>query len=1158
MDLSNEEELYSLINLIIQFQLNNNEEKNNHILNKLYEFEKKNLFLIEKLLDILSLYNILQKKYENIDITKILIYIKNIFQNIVFMNELIKIKNIKEKIFIIIKIYIELNHQNKVNLNILNEIIKIIFKMIVCIDDSKNFLMFIFDNLIKKSINNCLIKKDYLFLNILFIFKNFSNSYLNYVFEMNEINFIFDYYNYLYGYCEIISFHNHENCFNLFKNLILSFIKTSIKYLDFYIKYKKDFYLNNNENNLIFFEENSFLNFIEHSLMLFSNKNNKNNSNDLFELISNKNNIFNFNTSIYKGLIIELLYYYIFNLIIINEINEYKNFLIFIEDISKKIIIYLIDYFKKNIFPIEKINNNNEELIQLSLIVKYLMFLEIVIKIPNVNEIFSIKKNEIFLYIIIPNILNNSLETFLFENNSKEYYKDYYDHLNYFEIKSTKQKALKILINMCIYNKNFFDFIINLYIKILFKLTSIENQDYFEENEIYFYLINNLNQEKLFENCLEIFTSIYFLILEDQKKFDFFSKSLNLINHILINIENDYLSLKLIIFYSHILPNFYNNEKFFIESLNFIFKCLIRNNLFNNEKNYSLFYISLRAINSLIIKDSLKNLCLISIKNFINKIIFFVENFQNFDFNNEEYYKFIKNIINKYLNYLNDDSMEFIDFYWKKFENCLENSIKNNLYENKQLDNDLNISNNINIIKIILKNIKNINNNYNYFLFSKILNLTNFLENFLNLNFEQEILEIITIILNNNFTIDKIYLKNLSNYLNFFNIEKEHNFKYKFEYYHIIFIYYFINCFKNEYLIEFKIKEIILNLLSKRLLKNNKIITKENKIELKIYLNFGLFYLFYFYDFFNENDIQILMNLFYKTFNLMNEKSNLKNKLNLNLFICLIKIENINLLDFLNINDFLNLIINYFQIDTLSLLEKRISSISILKILKYSILKFEKIDKILIIKLIKLNYSLLETIIKNNNKENIKSKINFNNSKEKFEIKNKNKVYEFNERKNTINFKKKLLLNKFYDEIENEKFLLEEKYENDELNNEDNENKNININNNMEIDTNNDNKNEKLLFNKKLYFNDYYKIFAKNNFKNYIENINEFQLFFLFLNDIKLNDIYFFNDLINYFNPDDIKNIKEFKYFKKIELETNDNEKCNYLFRKILKIKNKY
>ncbi len=110
----------------------------------------------------------------------------------------------------------------------------------------------------------------------------------------------------------------------------------------------------------------------------------------------------------------------------------------------------------------------------------------------------------------------------------------------------------------------------------------------------------------------------------------------------------------------------------------------------------------------------------------------------------------------------------------------------------------------------------------------------------------------------------------------------------------------------------------------------------------------------------------------------------------------------------------------------------------------------------------------------------------------------------------------------------------------------------------MEIDINNDNKNEKLLFNKKLNFYDYYKIFAKNIFKNYIENINEFQLFFLFLNYIKLNDIYFFNDLINYFNPDDIKNIKEFKFFKKIELETNDNEKCNYLFRKILKIKNKY
>ena len=202
-----------------------------------------------------------------------------------------------------------------------------------------------------------------------------------------------------------------------------------------------------------------------------------------------------------------MLYYYIFNFIKINEINQYKNFFIFIKDISKKIINYLIDYFKNHIYPIEKINNNNEEITQLSLIVKYLMFLEMAIKIPNINEIISIKKNEIFLY-IIPNILNNSLETFLFKNNSKEYYQMYYDYLNSFEIKITKQKAFKFLINICIYNKNFCNFIINLYIKILFKLTSIENKVFIEANEIYFYLI----KEQLFENCIEIFTSIYFSI----------------------------------------------------------------------------------------------------------------------------------------------------------------------------------------------------------------------------------------------------------------------------------------------------------------------------------------------------------------------------------------------------------------------------------------------------------------------------------------------------------------------------------------------------------------------------------------------------------------------------------------------------------------------
>ena len=1130
---NNNEKINLILNLILNSQLNNNFEENNNNLFKLCELEKNEISYTEKLLEILIKIDEIQTNFDENQFTQILIYIKNFLNKIKNNPNIKNIIKIKENFYLIIIKFIEFKTKNKPNKNIFNEIIKNIFTMIKNLNDPKNFLTEIFNNIIKKLFNENKIKEEFLLLNIIFLFECFVSEYLNFILNSNEINLIFEFFLFLFNQCENVS-KNINNFIQLYNQLILSFSKISMEFFEFSIK---NFIISSEKN--LFIENINFLQFIEKTL----NINNKN-SNEIL-ILSTENDSFNFNISKSKGILIELLTFIIYNLNKYNFFYNISNFTFLLQNISQKIINHLIIFFKNGNYPREKINNSQTEIIQLSLIVKILIFLEKITKFPDLNKIIINNKFDIFLFIICPNLIPTPLEIDLISLNHKEYFNNLSDMSNLCEVKLPKQKSLKLLINMCDLIDGFFNFIVNLYVKILFNLTGINHEGFIEKNnEIYNFLINNVSKENLFENCLQIFTSISFLFNEHQQQFDYFSESFDLMNHLLIKVNKTFLKTKLIFFYEYNLTDLFHNDdeilsKSFDDSLNFIFDCILDENVQNEEKK-SLFFVAFDGINSLIFDKNLKKFCLISIKLYTNRIINYIKNERKEFLFSDEFNFFIKGIIKNYIFDLEEDFNEFFEYFWWNFENCLKNNIKKRgILIEKNYENE--ISNNLISIKILLENKEKIKE-----IFPKILNLMNNLKEFLNWEFEEEILNIIIIVLKEKKLIENYYLNNLFEYLNLFN-EFNKNFTYKIEIYHINFIFTLLNSFKFEENKKIEIKNLIFLIINKRLetiLNQNLNKTIE---EHKIYSNFLLVFILFFYDDFNEIDIKNIINLIYKR---MKTQPNLNFDLNYKLFLCLIIIilkENF-LFDFyddLNKNDFLlNSLINFFPLKKLNLYEHKIISIFTSKIIKIVLNK--NFNEILLKKLLKLNFKELNLInFESKKKLNKNNKINNNNFEEQIEIfYDENKKIEFSKRKSK--FDKNLKINNFF--TENEDFLIEEEEIEDSFSNKSINNENLN---NFSSDENE----EEFLYlkNNKNLFNFYYSNFATISFKNFLDNINEFQMFDFALKETKLTNENFFTNFFNSFTEEQKKNIQNIRNYQKISFKNNNNK--FFIYRKILHIK---
>ena len=1183
--ITNNEKQMEIINMIINASINVNSEEHQKLLFKLLEFEQNQIAYTEKLLDILCNIELLFKEFNSEKRILILIYIKNFFIKIQNRNELKNIPNIFENISKIFIIYLKVNF-SQLEEKIFCEINDSLFNILSHFEKIKEYLKDIYKNIITKIFDNGKIIQKEILLKIINLYTSFNSIYLLYIHEQQELNFIFDYYNFLFGQCEIVSFKGNEkltnetikNNANLFNKLIISFSKTSVNALDNFLKNQIFPYLISKEKKedefLHFFLQNdSFLDFIQHGFMLFSSFENYSNTNSQFFILSNIKNEFNFIISKGKGILLELLTIICQKISKYNYSQNFQKYNLFVKGITENLIIHLENYYKSNEYPREKIDNTNEEINQLTLIVKSLVYLEILTVYPESYNIIRQHQMDIFQYIIIPNLLISPLEKSSFELDSNLYCKTLFDMCKICENSLPKNKALRLLMNMCENIDGFFNYIIHLYLKILLQLTKIKDDTIINDNnEIFLFLINKVNQIDLTEQCFQVLTSVSFLFSEREKIYDFFSEKIDLINHFLIKISNNYLKTKLCMFYSYVLEDLFHDEneilsKSFNDSLIFLFNCVL-----NNENCLSLFQVALNCINSIIFDKYLKKFCVQEVTIFANKIINYIqinkmECFEN-DFNN-----FVKGIINFYMLDLEQDAIKLFDFFWDSFYNSMKymlnhkNEMRTILGEKVNDNQDFPFK--INLIETIINLIKNKNGNIKNTIYSKVILLINELDNLFNWEYEGNILDILILIFEDTKYLSENYISNIIKYFLKFTNGIDGNFTYKFEEYHIYFIFTYLQCFNEKILINNKIQLNLFEMIFFRI-QNIPRKTQLNKIiaEHIIYANFLNVAIMFFWNLFCNDDIKLFLNMIINRMETHpNANLDLNVRLSIAIFLLFLKIEKYEYIQKINLNNLIVKIINFFPINNLCSIEQQIISIFCSIMVRFILIQGNnlndnknKIDDILYY-LINLNLIQLKLIKKKlTNELNLNSEygnINYQNDEDEEKIISRQKEFTFSKRKeHKTSLKIDIKVDKNIDEDD---YFVDIKNENDD----DSESSlntggsNNSSKENYLLDNSEDDKDDEFIKIKKgqFNFNKYYKSFANESLKIYLKNINEFQMFNIMLKDIELSNKDLYILIMKKFDNESINLIQTFREYKKIVF--NNNGKNNYLYRKIIKLKKK-
>ena len=1179
---TNNQKQREIINMIITASINVNTEEHQKILFKLLELEKNQIAYTEKLLDILCNLEIIFKELNSDHRIQILIYIKNFLNKVQERSELKNIPNIIVNISKIFIIYLKENI-TQLEEKIFCEINDSLFTLLSNFENIKDYLNDIYKNIITKIFDNGKIIQREVLLKLINLYTSFNKIYLLYIHEQQELNFIFDYYNFLFGQCEIVSFNGNEkitnekikNSANLFNKLIISFSKTSVITLDNFLKSqlftnliskekKEDEFLN------LFLQNDSFLDFINHGFMLFSSFENYSNTNNQFFVLSNIKNEFNFIISKGKGILLELL------TIICQKINKYnysqhfKKYNEFIKDITEKLIFHLINFYKTNEYPREKIDNTPEEINQLTLIVKSLVYLEIIIVYPETYNIIRQYQMDIFQYIIIPNLLISPLEKSSFELDSNLYCKTLFDMCKICENSLPKNKALRLLMNMSENIDGFLNFIVHLYLKIMLKLTGIKDDTIINDNnEIFIFLVGKINEIDLTEQCFQVLTSISFLFSEREKIYDFFSEKIDLINHLLIKISNNYLKTKLCMFYSYLLEDLFHDDneilsKSFNDSLIFLFNCIL-----NNDNCLSLFQVALNSINSIIFNKYLKKFCVNEVTIYANKVINYIqvnkmECFEN-DFNT-----FVKGIINFYMIDLEQDAIKLFDFFWDSFYKSVKymlehkNEIRTILGEKVNDNQDFPFK--INLIETIINLIKNKNGNIKNAIYSKVIILINELENFFNWDYEGNILDIFNLILEDTKYLNENYISNIIKYFLKFTNGIDGSFTYKFEEYHIYFIFTFLQCFNEQIIINNNVQSNLFEMLFIRI-QNIPRKTHLNKIiaEHIIYANLLNVSIMFFWNLFSNNDINIILNMIIKRMETNpNANLDLNIRLSMGIFLLFLKIEKYENIENINLYNLIVKVINFFPINNLCSTEQQIISIFCSLMVRFILIQGNnfnnnKIDDILY-HLINLNLNQLKLIKKKlTNELNLNSEYENNDYKKEEDeeiIISRQKEFTFSKRKeHKTSLKIDIKVDKNIDEDD---YFVDIKDENDDSESILNTGgSNNSSKENYLMDNSNDDKDDEFIKIKKgqFNFNKYYKSFANESLKEYLKNINEFQMFNIMLKDIELTNKDLYILILKKFDNDSVNLIQTFREYKKIVF--NNNGKNNYLYRKIIKLKKK-
>ena len=1032
INISNNNAKQELINLILTSSENAGKPEHQDSLYKLYQEERDEVKITSNLLEILDEFDQCINKLSQTQNLQLLIFIKNILERFKAKPKLKQIQNFEKKVYLGIIFYLNFNFSNtNANStdynqlkNIYDVIINFLFDLIVVMQDPKNFLQQIYDKIIlnylnnKNNLNNIISHESV--IKFIFVYESFCRIYLIYINKNEEINIIFDKYYELLKYCKLycasmgnISHSKSEKekkelddlNAKLINQCILSFSKTTMLCLDQYIKcqilfispeFKKSIDEKSNER-YIFMNNDYFLKFMDSCFYYDDNKN-------IFSLgieyANNPQKRFDFILTKGKGILIEVLTVLIKKLTKYELFNSYENFNTFSTNYYCNIVDYLIDFYKAGNYPREKANNEPEEIIQLSVIVKAINFIDEIIDNQiyqklidsNLFKINCNNKNEkyenIFKYIIVPNLLQTELEKTFFEFDQDEYLKNLLDMCNKCEVKLPKQKSIKLLITICDVVDGFLSYVTHIYILILKNISLTNNNTnntvniQIEEKykPVYSFLTQNINPFNLIEQSLQVLTSISFLFGDKPEVGDFFNEEIDLINYMLIKITDPFLKSKLCAFYSLNLDTLFHNDeevlsKSFDDSLNFLFDCI-----FNKTSNPSLIKTALNCINEVIFNNYIKKFCVTSVCIYALKVINFFNIKENLAGNEEEFNEFLKGIVKEYMYDLGDSTIQLFSLFWDKFfislnkiskegkdtedfgKRCGINTINSSGIlkdKTKEVNEAMELSSQINIIKnfinIILNKEIDIKNN----IYEKILSLFPKLSSYLDIDFEEEILQLISKVITDVKLLPESYFLYFKNYFNSLNksLNNEHEYEYRLEKYHLDFIFTCLQSFKKNLLENEKIKEILINNMKTRLSTVRRCIPI-NKIfsEHYVYCDMGLCIDIFFFDNFTNANICELIEIFYQRMEkIPNTDFNLNTKLCIDIFLLLIKSDNYDIFDkvFLNnkkvnLYNFLCKVISFFPVKDLSLIEHQVIAIFCSLIIRYMIIKQKNNQKILI------------------------------------------------------------------------------------------------------------------------------------------------------------------------------------------------------------------
>ena len=413
------------------------------------------------------------------------------------------------------------------------------------------------------------------------------------------------------------------------------------------------------------------------------------------------------------------------------------------------------------------------------------------------------------------------------------------------EVKLPKQKSIKLLITICDVVDGFLSYITHIYILILKNISLTHNNTnnivniQIEEKykPLYAFLTQSIDTFNLIEQSLQVLTSISFLFGDKPEIGDYFNEEIDLINYMLIKITDPFLKSKLCAFYSLNLDTLFHNDeevlsKSFDDSLNFLFDCI-----FNKTSNSSLIKTALNCINEVIFNSYIKKFCVTSVCIYSLKVINFFDVKENLAGKEEEYNEFLKGILKEYMYDLGDSTMQLFALFWDKFVINLNKISKedkdtedfkkygiNSMMSSgilkdktKEVNEAIELSSQINIIKnfinIILNKGVDIKNN----IYEKILSLFPKLSSYLDIDFEEEILQLISKVISDVRLLPELYFTYFKNYFDSLNKSLNNEYAYRLEKYHLDFIFTCLQSFKRNLLENEHIKEILINNMKMRL-----------------------------------------------------------------------------------------------------------------------------------------------------------------------------------------------------------------------------------------------------------------------------------------------------------------------------------------------------